>query len=250
MFAVITMDLAGYELERYDRQLKIGGWGKEGQMKLKSSKVVVAGAGGLGCPASIYLVASGFGKVRIIDDEKVELSNLNRQILHWTNDIGVFKVDSASLKLRSLNPNVEVEGLKCKITRENVHEMIKGFNVVVDAMDNYRTRYILNEACIREGIPFIHGAVYGFEGQLTTIIPHITPCLSCIFPQVPPEVEKPPVVGTTPALIATLQVTEAIKLITGIGKNALGRLLIYDGTDMSFQEIKVQRNPECPVCGP
>ncbi|MGQ9543124.1 MAG: HesA/MoeB/ThiF family protein [Candidatus Bathyarchaeia archaeon] len=243
------MGLANRELERYDRQMRIGGWGIDGQLKLRSSKVVVAGAGGLGCPASIYLVASGFGEVRIIDDEKVELSNLNRQILHWEDDIGVFKVESASSKLRSLNPNVKIEGLKGKITRENVQGMIGGFNIVIDAMDNYRTRFILNEACVRMGIPLIHGAVHGLEGQMTTIIPHVTPCLSCIFPEAPPEVEKPPVVGTTPALIATLQVTEAIKLVTGIGKNMLGRLLIYDGTDISFQEIRVERNPKCPVCG-
>ncbi|MEM2897026.1 MAG: HesA/MoeB/ThiF family protein [Candidatus Bathyarchaeia archaeon] len=237
------------ELERYDRQIRMDGWGKDGQIKLKSSKVVVAGVGGLGCPASLYLTASGFGTVRLIDEEKIELSNLNRQILHWESDIGKYKADSASKKLKSLNCNVKIEVVKTRITDDNVRELIKGFDIVIDGMDNFKTRFILNKACVEERIPFIHGAIYGLEGYITTIIPYSTPCLSCVYPTIPPEMEKFPVVGTTPALIATLQVVEAIKLIIGIGKTLGGRLLIFDGNELSFQEIKIERNPKCKVCG-
>jgi len=237
------------ELERYDRQMRINRWGQEGQAKLKSSKVVVAGVGGLGCPASMYLVASGVGTVRVVDAEKVELSNLNRQTLHWTSDVGDYKVESASKKLNDLNPNVKIEGIKAEITDYNVIDLVRGFNVVIDAMDNYATRYMLNKACVKEKIPFIHGAIHGLEGQMTTIIPYSTPCLSCIFPEPPREVRPFPVVVTPPATIATLQVTEVLKILMGIGKTLGGRLLIFDGTDMCFQEIKIERNPNCVVCG-
>jgi len=237
------------ELERYDRQMRINKWGKEGQIKLKSSKVVVAGIGGLGCPVSLYLTAAGFGTIRLIDQEKIELSNLNRQVLHWESDIGNYKVDSALKKLKNLNSSVKLEAIKTKITEDNVNELIKGFDIVIDGMDNFKTRFILNKACVEERIPFIHGAVYGLEGYITTIIPYSTPCLSCIYPTIPPEMEKFPVVGIAPALIAILQVTEAIKLITGIGKTLGGRMLIFDGAETSFQEIKIERNPKCKVCG-
>jgi adenylyltransferase/sulfurtransferase len=243
------ISLTKEELERYDRQMRINKWGKEGQIKLKSSKVVVAGVGGLGCPASLYLTASGFGTIRLIDEEKVELSNLNRQILHWESDIGNYKVDSAFKKLKELNSSVKLEVVKTKITDDNVHDLIKGFDIVIDGMDNFKTRFILNKACVKEKIPFIHGAVYGLEGYITTIIPYSTPCLSCIYPTIPPEMEKFPVVGITPALIAALQVAEAIKLIVGIGKTLGGRLLIFDGNETSFQEIKIEKNPKCKVCG-
>jgi molybdopterin/thiamine biosynthesis adenylyltransferase len=237
------------ELERYDRQMRISGWGQEGQTRLRSSTAVVAGVGGLGCPASTYLVASGVGTVRVIDAEKVELSNLNRQTLHWTSDVGSYKVESAFKKLGDLNPNVKIEAIQDRITEDNVVDLVRGSNVVIDAMDNYATRFMLNKACVREKIPFIHGAVHGLEGQMTTIIPYSTPCLSCVFPEPPREVRPFPVLGTTPATIATLQVTEALKILTGIGKPLGGRLLIFDGTDLCFQEINIERNPKCAVCG-
>jgi adenylyltransferase/sulfurtransferase len=241
--------LSNDELERYDRQMRVNGWGQEGQARLRSSKVVVAGVGGLGCPASTCLVASGVGTVRVIDAEKVELSNLNRQTLHWTSDVGNYKVESALKKLSDLNPNVKVEAVRDRITEDNVVDLVRGFNVVIDAMDNYATRFMLNRACVREKMPLIHGAVHGLEGQMTTIIPYSTPCLSCIFPEPPLEVRPFPIVGTTPATIATLQVTEALKILTGIGKTLGGRLLIFDGTDLCFQEIKIEKNPKCSVCG-
>jgi adenylyltransferase/sulfurtransferase len=229
--------------------MRIRGWGEGGQEKLKASRVVVAGIGGLGCPAAVYLAAAGVGLIRIIDREKVELSNLNRQILHWEEDVGSYKVDSAVEKLRRLNRDVQFDPVKEEITEENVRRLIRGFNLVVDGMDNYKTRFLLNEACVKERVPFIHGCVYGFEGRITTIIPFKTPCLTCIYKAVPPEEGAFPVLGATPAFIAALQVVESIKLLTGIGKPLANRMLIISGVDMSVEEITLERNINCPVCG-
>jgi adenylyltransferase/sulfurtransferase len=237
------------EVERYDRQMLIGEWGQAGQAKLKRAGAVVAGVGGLGCPAAIYLCAAGVGRIRIIDSDRVELNNLNRQILHWEHDIGRYKAESAKEKLERLNSDVAVEAVKIAITDRNSRELIQGFNVVVDGMDNFRTRFLLNEACVKDEIPFVYGSIYSFQGFMTTIVPHKTPCLRCIYPEPPPELEKFPVVGTTPAAIASLQVTEALKLITGIGRPHSGKLLFWDGEDMSFREIKIMKRTDCPVCG-
>jgi adenylyltransferase/sulfurtransferase len=218
-------------------------------MRLKRAGVVVAGVGGLGCLAAIYLCAAGVGRIRIIDSDRVELNNLNRQILYWERDIGRYKAESAKEKLEQLNSDVAVEAVKVAITDRNSGELIHGFDVVVDGMDNFPTRFLLNEACVNHGIPFVHGSIYGFEGFMTTIVPYKTPCLRCIYPEpLPKRLEKFPVVGTTPAAIACLQVTEALKLITGIGKPCLGKLLFWDGEDMSFSEIKTIRRTDCPVC--
>jgi molybdopterin/thiamine biosynthesis adenylyltransferase len=237
------------DVERYDRQMLIGGWGRAGQTKLKRAGVVVAGVGGLGCSAAVYLCAAGVGRIRIIDSDRVELNNLNRQILHWEHDIGRDKAQSAKEKLERLNSEVTVEAVKTAITERNSRELIQGFDVVVDGMDNFRTRFLLNEACVNNEIPFVHGSVYGFEGFMTTIVPHKTPCLRCIYPEpLPEKLEKFPVLGTTPAAIASLQVTEALKLITGIGRPSLGKLLFWDLEDMSFSEIKIMKRTDCPVC--
>ena len=241
--------LSRREMERYDRQMRIRGWGDQGQAKLKSAGVVVAGSGGLGCPAAVYLVAAGVGRIRIIDKERVELSNLNRQILHWERDIGRYKVQSAKEKLERLNSDVAIEAIKATITDQNARGLIQGFDVVVDAMDNFQTRFVLNRACVSEGVPFIHGSIYGLEGCMTTIMPHKTPCLLCIYGETPPEREKFPVVGATPAAIACLQVMEALKLIIGIGTPQSGKLLFWDGADMRFSENEIRKKPDCPVCG-
>lgn len=211
--------------------------------------MAVAGLGGLGSPASIYLAAAGVGRITIIDAERIERSNLNRQVLHWEPDIGQSKVKSASEKLRAINSDTKVDEISVKITSENVDQLIKGADVVVDGTDNYPTRYLLNETCVRNRIPFVHGAVEGLVGQVMTILPGKGPCLKCAVPKEPPKKSVFPVLGATPGVIGCLQAMEAIKLITGVGKPLVGRMLIFNGIDMTFDEMKVNRNPNCPVCG-
>lgn len=237
-----------YEKTRYDRQIIMRGFGEEGQEKLKNARVVVAGGGGLGSPSSIYLAAAGVGTIRIIDHDKVELSNLNRQILHWDKDIGRKKVDSAAEKLGQLNKGIKIEAIEETISEKNVAELVEGFDVIVDAMDNLEARYLLNKTAIDNRVPFIHGAVYGLEGRAMTVIPGETACLRCIYRgQIPKE--KFPVLGVTPAVIGCIQATEAIKYIVGIGKLITDRLLVYDGLNMKFTEFTVKRDPECEHCG-
>jgi len=240
--------LSESELERYDRQMRIPGWGKRGQKRLKSARVVVAGTGGLGCPASIYLAAAGVGKLVLVDKERFELSNLNRQILGWQKDVGRPKVEAAAEKLRALNPEIEVEALVLEIREENIHELLKDTDVVVDAMDNWRTRFILNKGCVEARIPFVHAGIFGLYGQLTTIIPGEGPCLRCILPETPREISRFPVPGVTPALFASLQAMETLKLIVGFGENLRGRMLLFDGEQMSFTIVELERDPECSVC--
>jgi len=240
--------LSKSELERYNRQMLIPGWGKKGQKRIKSAKVVVTGAGGLGCPASIYLAAAGVGRLVLIDRERFELSNLNRQILGWQKDIGRPKAEAAVEKLKALNPDIKVEGMIVEITKENVHQLLEGADIVVDAMDNWKTRFIINEGCVDNRIPFVHAGIFGFYGQITTIIPGEGPCLRCILPETPSDISRFPVPGVTPALFASLQAMETLKLITGLGETLKGRMLLFDGERVSFTIMKVERNPECPIC--
>lgn len=236
------------ELQRYDRQIMIPGIGEEGQEKLKQSKVVVAGGGGLGSPVSIYLAAAGIGTIRLIDHDRVELSNLNRQVLHWDKDVGREKVNSAAEKLQKLNEGVQVEAVAESITEANVSRLVAGFDLIVDAMDNLPTRFILNKAAIEHNIPFFHGAVYGLEGRAMTIIPGKTACMGCIYRGPIPR-EKFPVIGVTPAVVGCIQATEVIKYLTGIGKLLANRLLVYDGLNMKFTELTVKKDPGCQYCG-
>jgi len=244
-----NMTFSSVELERYDRQIRIKGLGKSGQSKLKKARVMVVGAGGLGCPASLYLVAAGIGHVAVVDKETVELSNLNRQILHWNDDIGRPKGISMMEKLRQLNPDVTVETVQKIVTTGNARQLVKGFTVVVDALDNWRTRFLLNKACVKEKIPFVHAGVHALYGQITTILPGKGPCLQCILPKIPPEEEKFPVLGATAGTLGLLEALETIKIITGLGEPLVGRMLHFDGETMSFQEIRVERRRNCPVCG-
>jgi molybdopterin-synthase adenylyltransferase len=236
------------ELRRYDRQIMIDGFGPEGQEKLKQARVVIAGTGGLGCPVALYLTAAGVGRIRLVDRDVVDWSNLNRQILHWSEDVGLHKVESATGKLRRLNPHIEIEPLAVDITAENIDEVVQGSACIVDAMDNYATRYLLNQAAIRHRIPYFHGSIYGLEGMSTTIIPGKTACLRCLFTQGPPPATFP-VLGSTPGVIAMVQAMEVVKYITGVGELLLDRLLIFDGYGMSFREVHIRRRPECPDCG-
>ncbi len=236
------------ELERYNRQIMIRGVGEEGQERLKKAKVVIAGGGGLSSTASIYLTAAGVGTIRIVDCDGIELSNLNRQILHWDEDIGRRKVISAAEKLKRLNPEVEIEAIDERITEANISQLVSGFDLIVDAMDNLPTRFLLNRVALDRNMPFFHGAVHGFEGRVMTIIPGKTACLKCVYRGLIPE-EKFPVIGVTPAVIGCIQATEVIKYVVGIGKLLTNKLLAYDGLNMKFTEFKVTKNPDCEHCG-
>lgn len=240
--------LSREERERYDRQIVIRGFGQEGQGRLKKAKVFIAGAGGLGCAAATYLTAAGVGMIRIVDHDRVELSNLNRQVLHWAEDIGKRKADSAVQKLGGLNPGVKIEPIGETITEANISQLVAGFDLIVDAMDNLPTRYLLNKVALEKNIPLFHGAVYGFEGRATTIIPGETACLWCVYRGVVTK-GKFPVIGVTPAVIGSIQATEVIKYIVGIGQLLTNRLLVYDGLNMKFTEFKLKRDPNCEHCG-
>ena len=236
------------DLTRYERQILYTDFGEKGQKRLKQSHVVVAGLGGLGCSASLYLTCTGIGHITLIDCDCVELSNLNRQILHCEEDIGEEKPLSAAQKLAKLNSSIEVTPVFKKITERNAREIIKGANLVIDGMDNFKTRFILNKACVAEGIPLIHGGVHGLFGEVTTILPGRTPCLACIFPEVPYGEVSFPVFGVTPALIAILQVTEAIKLLAGFGSLLTGKMLYFNGDTMDFTFCDLVKNQNCRVC--
>ena len=241
--------LSEEELERYQRQIMLGGFGEEGQEKLKRARVFIAGAGGLGSPSAIYLAASGVGTIRIVDHDKVELSNLNRQILHWDEDINSRKADSAEAKLKKINPCVTIETIAENINKANIEKLVAGFDLIVDAMDNLPTRYLLNKTAINQGIPLFHGAVYGFEGRAMTIIPGKTACLNCVYHGATIPEEKFPVIGVTPGVIGCIQATEVIKYIVGLGELLTNRLLTYDALQMNFTELKIKKDPNCEHCG-
>jgi molybdopterin/thiamine biosynthesis adenylyltransferase len=242
---MLTME----ELQRYDRQIMIYGFGEAGQEKLKKAKVFLAGLGGLGSPVAIYLAAAGIGTLRIADHDKVELSNLNRQVLHWEENIGKKKTDSAAEKLGKLNTNVKIETIAETITEANVSQLVGDSDLIVDAMDNLPTRYLLNRTAVEKGIPFFHGAVYGFEGRAMTVLPGKTACLNCLYHGASVPKEKFPVIGVTPAIIGCIQATEVIKYIVGLGELLTDRLLNYDALQMKFNEFKINRDPNCEVCG-
>lgn len=244
-----AVKLTKNDLIRYQRQILYSGFGEEGQNKLKCSHVVVAGMGGLGSLASIYLACAGVGRITIVDYDFVELSNLNRQILYWDEDMGEKKVFSAARKLAKLNPSIEVTPVCDKITEDNVKGIIKGANAVIDGMDNFETRFIINSACVSEGIPFIHGAIHGLTGEITTIIPGKTACLACIFPDVPQGDMVLPVFGVTPALIASLQVMETIKLLANIAGLLTNKMLYVSGETMEFIHVNITKRSDCRVCG-
>ena len=240
--------LAKDELTRYDRQIMLKGLGRDGQEKLKKARVFVAGAGGLGSPISIYLAVAGVGNIKIVDHDTIELSNLNRQILHGDEDIGKRKTDSAIQKLKGLNKDINVEAVAETITEKNVAELVGDCDLIVDAMDNLPTRYLLNRTAISKNIPFFHGAVYGFEGRAMTVIPGETACLWCIY-QGRVTRGKFPVIGVAPAVIGCLQATEVIKYLAGFGELLTGQLLIYDGLNLEFTKLEIKRDPNCQHCG-
>ena len=219
-----------------------------GQEKLKQAKVFIAGAGGLGSPVSIYLAVAGVGQIRIVDRDVVELSNLNRQILHWDKDIARVKAESAGEKLQQMNSDIKIEVIAENITEDNILKLVGDCQLIVDAMDNFPARYLLNQAALSKGIPFFHGSVYGLDGMVSTIIPRETACFRCMFPQPPPAATFP-VVGVTPGIIGCIQATEVIKHIVGIGELLKNRLLVWDGLSTKFRELTVNKDPHCRDCG-
>ena len=239
--------LSAEELKRYDRQIMMPEIGHAGQEKLGAARVLVAGAGGLGSPVALYLAAAGVGTIRLADHDRVEVSNLNRQIIHWSKDVGKKKVHSAGEKLRAMNPHVRIETVEATITGENAESFASGCHGIVDAMDNYATRIVLNRTAVRLNIPFFHGAVRGLEGRAMTVVPGKSACLQCLH-RGPVPAEKFPVLGVTPAVIGCIQAAEVIKYIVDVGELLTNRLLTFDGLTLTFTEFKVHRNPDCDCC--
>ena len=238
--------ISDIDSKRYDRQIRL--IGAEGQEKLQKAKVFIAGAGGLGSPISIYLAATGVGKIVLVDRDIVDLSNLNRQILHWEKDVGRKKAESAEEKLKRMNSGIDIECISVSLDDSNASELVGDSDLIIDAMDNFSTRYLLNRVALQKRIPFIHGAINGFQGQATTILPGRTACFRCIFSRpLPPSTF--PVIGVTPGIIGMIQATEAIKYITGIGDLLAGKLLFWDGLRSSIETVDVERDPGCTDCG-
>ena len=240
--------LTDYDQTRYDRQMMIDGWGEAGQKRLADSTVFVAGAGGLGSPASIYLAAAGVGHLIICDADNVDLSNLNRQILYGDTDVGCPKAAAASASLRRVNERVKVKGIVRRMEADNIDELAGDADIIVDCLDNFPTRYVLNDLCLRRGIPLVHAGVWGLQAQLTFLHPPRTACLRCLFPAAPPP-SKFPVLGATPGLAGCLQAMEVLKYLAGVGTNLAGRLWIHDGLDGVSRSVRLRPDPACPACG-
>jgi molybdopterin/thiamine biosynthesis adenylyltransferase/rhodanese-related sulfurtransferase len=250
-----AVQLSAEELGRYSRHLIMPEVTLSGQRRLKAARVLCIGAGGLGSPAALYLAAAGVGTIGIVDFDEVDLSNLQRQILHGTKDIGRSKLESARDRLRDINPEIEIELHGCRFSSENAPELVPQYDVVVDGSDNFPTRYLSNDVCVFARKPNVYGSVFRFEGQTTVFAPHLGgPCYRCLFPEPPPPDSVPNcaqagVLGVLPGIIGMLQAIETIKLIVGIGEPLVGRLLHFDALKIKFRELNVQRDPECPVCG-
>lgn len=246
--------LSPNELVRYSRHLVLPEVGREGQLKLKSASVLIVGAGGLGSPAALYLAAAGIGRLGIVDQDVIELSNLQRQIIHSTNSTGRGKADSASERIRDLNPEVRVETFGLKLTPENALEILKPYDVIIDGSDNFPTRYLLNDASVLLAKPLVYGSIFRFEGQASVFEGKSGPCYRCLFPEPPPahltlNCEEGGVLGVLPGVIGSIQATETIKIILGIGDLLVGKMLHFDALRMEFRTIRLRKDPACPMCG-
>src|SRR2546426_5986237 len=242
------------QIERYSRQIMVPDLGGRAQIRLREARVLLIGAGGLGSPAAFYLAAAGVGTLGIVDSDVVDATNLQRQILHSTERIGEPKADSAKATLEAINPDVTVIPYKERLTSENIDRIIGDYDVVIDGADNFPTRYLLNDASIKWRKPVVHGSIYRFEGQVTVFKPFEGPCYRCLFHQPPPPELAPScaeagVLGVLPGVIGTIQANEALKLLLGIGEPLVGRYLLFDALDATFREVRLRRDPECPVCG-
>ena len=249
-----SADLGPGEVHRYSRHLRLPEVGREGQRRLKAARVLVVGAGGLGSPAALYLAAAGVGRLGLVDHDRVEVTNLQRQILHDTPAVGEEKVTSARRRLEALNPEIEVATHRARLDSGNALEVLDGYDLVVDGSDNFPTRYLVNDACVLAGIPLVYGAVHRFDGQASVFARGDGPCYRCLFRDPPPPGAVPScaeagVLGVLPGIIGSIQAAEALKLILGEGRSLSGRLLTLDAREMRFREIEVRRDPECPVCG-
>ena len=249
------MDLNDSELRRYARQLILPEVGREGQKKIRAASVLCVGAGGLGSPLALYLAAAGIGRLGILDFDTVDLSNLHRQVLHGTDDVGRAKTESARDAIARLNPEVEVVVHTTRLTRDNALELLRAYDVIADGTDNFPTRYLVNDACVLLGKPNVYGSVFRFEGQASLFAPHLGgPCYRCLYPEPPPPGSVPGcaeggVLGVLPGIIGLIQATETLKLILGRGTSLLNRLLLFNALDMTFRELKIRRDPACPLCG-
>jgi molybdopterin/thiamine biosynthesis adenylyltransferase/rhodanese-related sulfurtransferase len=251
----VPRSLGNTQRSRYSRHLLIPEVGEQGQLQLLDSRILLIGAGGLGSPASLYLAAAGVGTLGIVDDDAVDATNLQRQIVHSTERLGEPKADSAKRTIEALNPDVTVKTFQERLTSENVDRILgEGWDVIVDGADNFPTRYLLNDASVWHGIPVVHGSIFRFEGQVTVLKPGDGPCYRCLFPQPPPPELAPScaeggVLGVLPGIIGSIQASEALKLALGIGDPLVGRLLLFDALTTSFTEVTLRRDPDCPVCG-
>jgi molybdopterin/thiamine biosynthesis adenylyltransferase/rhodanese-related sulfurtransferase len=249
----VPRQLTPEQRERYSRHLLVPEIGLEGQLKLLDAKVLLLGAGGLGAPAAFYLAAAGVGTLGIVDDDVVDLSNLQRQIVHTVDRVGMAKVDSAEQAIHDLNPGIDVVKYKTRLDASNIMEIIEGYDVIVDGVDNFPTRYLLNDASVRLKIPVVSASILGFDGQLAVFAPYDGPCYRCLYPTPPPAELAPScgangVLGALPGIMGVLQAIEVVKLITGSGEPLIGRLLLYEALSTSFTDLKVRRDPECPIC--
>jgi adenylyltransferase/sulfurtransferase len=248
-------NLSNEEIRRYSRHLIMPEFGMEGQRRLKQGSVLLIGAGGLGAPLGLYLAAAGVGHIGLVDFDVVDESNLQRQIIHGTSTLGMRKTESAKRRLKDMNPNVEVTTYEEQITSENALDLLRPYDVIVDGTDNFPTRYLTNDASVMLGKPNVYGSIFRFEGQATVFYPKEGgPCYRCLYPEPPPPGLVPScaeggVLGVLPGLIGTVQATETVKLLAGIGEPLIGRLMLYDALVMRFRELRLRRNPDCPVCG-
>lgn len=248
------MEFTEDQLQRYSRHIILPEVGGKGQKKILQAKVLIIGAGGLGCPVGYYLAAAGVGTIGMVDNDSVELSNLQRQIAHNTSRLGMLKVDSAKATFEALNPDVSVVGIKERMNKDNIMDFMKNYDIVVDGSDNFPTRYLVNDACVLLKKPLVSGAILKFEGQVTTVVPGEGHCYRCLFEEMPPaglvpSCQEAGVIGAIPGVVGSLQAIEVFKLILGKGDVLKNTLLIYDALKTTFRRVKVPKNPECPVCG-
>jgi adenylyltransferase/sulfurtransferase len=248
------IDFTENQLERYSRHILLGDVGVEGQEKLLAAKVLIIGAGGLGCPAALYLAAAGVGTIGIVDNDSVEVSNLQRQIAHFTKDINVSKVESAAEKMLAINPDITVKTYKDYLCADNINSIIDGYDFVIDGTDNFPTKFLVNDACVFKGIPFSHGGILRFNGQTMTVVPGESACYRCSFRKPPPPDAVPScaqagVLGAIAGMLGTMQAAEALKYITGVGELLTNGLLTFDARTMTFRKINLRRQKSCPLCG-
>ncbi|HJT01902.1 MAG TPA: molybdopterin-synthase adenylyltransferase MoeB [Terriglobales bacterium] len=251
---VQATNLSNDEVLRYSRHLIMPEVGMEGQLKLKAAKVLCIGAGGLGSPLALYLAAAGVGTLGVVDFDVVDYTNLQRQVIHTTADVGRKKLDSAAEKVKAINPFIQLRPFETRLTSENALELFRDFDIIVDGTDNFPTRYLVNDACVLTGKPNVYGSIFRFEGQVSVFATKDGPCYRCLYPEPPPPGLVPScaeggVLGILPGLVGVMQATEAIKLILGKGEPLIGRLLLVDALGMRFRELKLRKNPDCPACG-